>query len=59
MEYANNGDLFQKIQHHQKEQYNFQEIEIWKIFIQVVLGLRGLHSINIMHRDMKVRIKFI
>ena len=53
MEYANNGDLFQRIQHHKREQYVFQEVEIWKIFIQVTLGLRALHSMRIMHRDLK------
>lgn len=35
MEYANNGDLFQKICEHQKKGTNFQEPEIWNIFIQV------------------------
>ena len=33
MEYANNGDLYQKIQNHIKDNYNFQESEIWKVFI--------------------------
>lgn len=56
MEYANNGDLYQKIQHHQKERYPFQEVEIWKIFIQIILGLRALHALKIMHRDLKVLI---
>lgn len=33
MEYADNGDLFQKIQDHQKFKTQFSEQEIWKIFI--------------------------
>ena len=35
MEYANNGDLFQKICEHQKNGTYFSENTIWKIFIRV------------------------
>jgi NIMA (never in mitosis gene a)-related kinase len=54
MEFANNGDLFQKICKHQKEGAYIEEHEIWSIFIQSVRGLRALHDLEIMHRDMKV-----
>ena len=37
MEFANNGDLFQKIVEHQKKGVLFKEGEIWNIFIQVFL----------------------
>ena len=30
-----------------------KEDDIWRIFIQVVKGLRALHDINIFHRDLK------
>ena len=33
MEYADYGDLFQKITRHQKEQSYFKEEEVWSIFI--------------------------
>ena len=26
---------------------------IWKVFIQVVNGLKSMHDLNIMHRDLK------
>jgi serine/threonine protein kinase len=33
MEYADYGDLFQKITKHQKDQTYFKEDEVWSIFI--------------------------
>ena len=54
MEFADNGDLLQKIMAAQRDHTRFQEDEIWHIFIQTVRGLRALHDLKILHRDMKV-----
>jgi len=56
MEYADKGDLYQKICEFKKAGVLFEESDIFRIFIQMVRGLKALHELKILHRDLKVLI---
>ena len=53
MEFADDGDLYQKIVRHQKANQLVDEKDIWKTLIQMTLALKMLHSKQIFHRDLK------
>lgn len=53
MEFADDGDVFQRICESQNHKQFIKEKHIWKIVIQVVRGLKALHELSILHRDMK------
>lgn len=50
MEYADKGDLLQKIKQFKKIGSLIDEIDVWKIFIQMTKGLKALHDLQILHR---------
>ena len=59
MEYADKGDLYQRIVEHKKAAMFLEETEIWRIFLQLVKGLKALHDLKILHRDLKSANVFI
>ena len=59
MEFADGGDLYQKILEHQKKGTFFSEREIWQVLSNMISGLKALHDKNILHRDLKCANIFI
>ena len=56
MEYCEKGDLctyMSELQKNKKSNYFFSEDFIWKLFIQISIGLYYIHSKKILHRDIK------
>ena len=53
LEYADDGDLLQKIKYNKEHHLNFHEDTIWEFIIQMLLAVSYLHSSKIIHRDLK------
>lgn len=53
MEYAEGGDLSQVIRRAMKAQKLIDERTIWSFAIQITHGLKALHDLQVLHRDLK------
>eukprot|EP00927_Polykrikos_kofoidii_P068756 TRINITY_DN64078_c0_g1_i1.p1 TRINITY_DN64078_c0_g1~~TRINITY_DN64078_c0_g1_i1.p1 ORF type:complete len:613 (+),score=107.83 TRINITY_DN64078_c0_g1_i1:108-1946(+) len=52
-EYADAGDLYQQIVRCQKERSLIPEVDVWRYLHGMCFGLKALHDMKILHRDMK------
>ena len=52
-EYADGGDLSEKIKERKNKNSNFTESEILDYFTQICLAIRHIHEKKIIHRDLK------
>lgn len=53
MEFVGGGDLSDKVRELKRKRSHFKEDILWNYLIQILQGLRGLHEMKIMHRDIK------
>lgn len=53
MEFAGGGDLYSLIKQKRSAKEIFEEDQIWSFLIQLVLGLKYLHTSKIVHWDLK------
>lgn len=53
MEFADGGDLLQQINLHKRRGALFSESQVWNMATQVLKGLKALHDLHILHRDIK------
>jgi NIMA (never in mitosis gene a)-related kinase 1/4/5 len=53
MEYADGGDLYQRILEYKKKSALMSENFLWHLLIKLTRALRALHELDIMHRDLK------
>lgn len=53
MEFAEKGDLNSLIKAHRDKRTEIPEEKIWNVIKCSVKGLRDLHNLKIMHRDIK------
>lgn len=59
MEFLGGGDLYHKIKECRKKRALLPEPLVWRYFGQMVQGLKSLHDMGIIHRDLKCANVFI
>ncbi|XP_054716934.1 wee1-like protein kinase [Uloborus diversus] len=52
-EFCNGGSLAQAIEEKKKQQLQFLETDVKQILLHIALGLRYIHSLNLVHMDIK------
>lgn len=57
MEFASHGSLFHEIQNRRYKKNYFEEDQVWKIFLQLVIGLDTVHNSSQIHNYLKVLVQ--
>ena len=53
MQYADSGDLLKMILERKRMKVHFRESQVWRVLIETIHGLRAMHELRVMHRDIK------
>lgn len=53
MDFAENGDLSSRINEHKKARTLMPEPQVWEYLTNITKGLRDLHKVKVLHRDIK------
>ena len=53
MEFVGGGDLLSKIKTCKENNLEISEETVWKYICQILIGLKKLHELKIIHRDIK------
>ena len=53
MQLAEGGDLLKMISDRRRNKVHFRESQVWRVLIETVYGLRAMHELSVMHRDIK------
>jgi len=53
MQYADSGDLLKSILDRKHMKVHFRESQVWRVLIETIYGLRAMHELRVMHRDIK------
>ena len=59
LEFADGGDLMQKVDNHKKRGTTFPERQVWDYLVQMLQGIHSLHQSGIVHRDLKAANVFL
>ena len=53
MEYCDGGDLLKFLEKNKKTNILLKKELVWKLFLQIAIGLASIHNQKILHRDLK------
>lgn len=58
-EFADGGDLCQRVRSQRESKEYVSEVFFWNVFLGISAGLQALHSMHVLHRDLKTANVFL